>query len=142
HFSTPTRTEAPEDCAMDCCPELRKRRSCACPPLHIGNWCNGRRGTAGFARATADDCDEEFDSPLSCRPTQSRWRGLWRRIVKQKRRTLSSANPAHLPYDPYTYAQNFDEGSASVEPDNLSRSFSARFAVPSTTTTTTVQRVG
>ncbi|RRT58034.1 hypothetical protein B296_00018597 [Ensete ventricosum] len=107
---------------MDCCPELRKRRSCACPPLHIGNWCNGRRCVA---RAMADDCDEEFDS-LNCRPTQSRWRGLWRRIVKEKRRMLNSANPTHLPYDPYTYAQNFDEGSASVEPDNLSRSFSVR----------------
>ncbi|URD86995.1 hypothetical protein MUK42_27614 [Musa troglodytarum] len=39
---------------------------------------------------------------------------------------------SRVPYDAHTYAQNFDEGSAWAEPENSSRSFSARFAVPST----------
>ncbi|RRT84321.1 hypothetical protein BHE74_00011220 [Ensete ventricosum] len=117
---------------------LRKQRSCACPPLHVGSWCNSRCATADFNRTFADDYDDELD-PLNYRPAQSRLRGLWRRIVRGKRRvSISSPNPMRVSYDPYTYAQNFDEGSASVEPDNLWRSFSARFAAPSRTT----RRVG
>lgn len=62
-----------------------------------------------------------------------RWRLLWRKIKKEKKRLFdcSSTSPVHLPYDPYTYSQNFDQGSTWADPDNLSRSFSARFAVPS-----------
>ncbi|KAJ8479598.1 hypothetical protein OPV22_023325 [Ensete ventricosum] len=124
---------------MDYLPhDLRKQRSCACPPLHVGSWCNSRCATADFNRTFADDYDDELD-PLNYRPAQSRLRGLWRRIVRGKRRvSISSPNPMRVSYDPYTYAQNFDEGSASVEPDNLWRSFSARFAAPSRTT----RRVG
>ncbi|CAL9199423.1 unnamed protein product [Musa hybrid cultivar] len=118
--------------------DLRRQRSCACPPLHFGSWCNSRCGTADFNRTFADDYNDELD-PLNYRPARSRLRGLWRRIVRGPRRIfISSGNPMHVSYDPYTYAQNFDEGSASVEPDNLWRSFSARFAAPSRTT----RRVG
>ncbi|XP_060670492.1 uncharacterized protein LOC107404700 [Ziziphus jujuba] len=62
-----------------------------------------------------------------------RWRMLWIKIKKEKKRLFdcSTYTPVHLPYDPYTYAQNFDQGSNWADPDNLSRSFSARFAVPS-----------
>ncbi|PKA64527.1 hypothetical protein AXF42_Ash007272 [Apostasia shenzhenica] len=64
-----------------------------------------------------------------------RWRWLWRRIMREKRRILDySSSPVMttgaVSYDPYSYAQNFDEGSARVEPENLCRSFSARFAAP------------
>jgi hypothetical protein len=34
-------------------------------------------------------------------------------------------------HDAYSYAQNFGDGTAWMEPKNLSRSFSARFAAPS-----------
>ncbi|KAI9106764.1 hypothetical protein K1719_022292 [Acacia pycnantha] len=34
-------------------------------------------------------------------------------------------------YNPQTYALNFDQGLACMEPDNVCRSFSARFVVPS-----------
>ncbi|KAJ6963471.1 hypothetical protein NC652_001942 [Populus alba x Populus x berolinensis] len=37
----------------------------------------------------------------------------------------------YLTYDPYTYSQNFDHGLVLSNPDDSSRSFSARFAVPS-----------
>ncbi|KAF2286930.1 hypothetical protein GH714_035619 [Hevea brasiliensis] len=40
------------------------------------------------------------------------------------------AKPKWL-YDADEYSQNFDEGTGWAEPDNLSRSFSARFADPS-----------
>lgn len=35
------------------------------------------------------------------------------------------------PYDPESYMQNFDDGEGTLEPDNLFRSFSARYADPS-----------
>ena len=60
------------------------------------------------------------------------WRALWRKIKREKRRFLS-CSPAihvHLSYDPNSYSQNFDDGH-STDPDNVVRSFSARFAVPS-----------
>lgn len=64
-----------------------------------------------------------------------RWRMLWRKIKKEKKRLLfdcsTSAQQVHVPYDPYTYSKNFDQGSMWADPDFLSRSFSARFAVPS-----------
>ena len=41
---------------------------------------------------------------------------------------LQSSNNS---YDPTTYSKNFDQGMGWEEPDNLSRSFSARFADPS-----------
>jgi hypothetical protein len=70
---------------------------------------------------------------------RARLRALWRRVVREKKRILLCSTgcvPAphrdREPYDAYSYAQNFDDGEAWVEePDNLSRSFSARFAVPS-----------
>lgn len=34
-------------------------------------------------------------------------------------------------YNPQSYSLNFDNGLSCMEPDNVSRSFSARFAVPS-----------
>ena len=120
-------------------PKLQKQPSCSCPPLEIANWCSTRRRTRRFERRFDDDdyYDEEFDGGEDYQVTTRtasgvmRWRGIWRRIVKEKRKIFDSGAPTHEPYDPYTYAQNFDEGSAWVEPENLSRSFSARFAVPS-----------
>ena len=53
---------------------------------------------------------------------------LWKR--RESFFYFSSDSPVHVPYDPYTYSQNFDPGLAT-DPDNVSRSFSARFAVPS-----------
>lgn len=63
-----------------------------------------------------------------------RWRLLWRKIKRDKKRIFdcsSGGTDVHVPYDPYTYSQNFDQGYVWADPDNASRSFSARFAVPS-----------
>ncbi|KAF8025562.1 hypothetical protein BT93_F2411 [Corymbia citriodora subsp. variegata] len=51
---------------------------------------------------------------------------IWLRKMKER-----FSAPACAPYDPFTYAQNFDQGQTWADPDNLSRTFSARFAVPS-----------
>ncbi|EEF45926.1 conserved hypothetical protein [Ricinus communis] len=60
------------------------------------------------------------------------WHRLWRRISREKKKIFSSV-PVTLQasYDPQEYHQNFDHGTGWTEPDNLSRSFSARFADPS-----------
>ena len=51
-------------------------------------------------------------------------------MEKRKIFDCSSSTRVHVSYDPSTYAQNFDQGLISADPDDLSRSFSARFAVP------------
>ncbi|KAG9459277.1 hypothetical protein H6P81_003785 [Aristolochia fimbriata] len=129
---------------MEWNPRLQKQRSCAA--VDVGYWCRSLRRTGSFRRSTYsnnsinDNADghveEEFES-LNCRAAAPpRWQVLWRRIVKEKRRIVkekkrifpSSVAQFQVPYDPYTYSQNFDHGSACLEPENLSRSFSARFA--------------
>ncbi|KAM0956789.1 hypothetical protein TB2_024608 [Malus domestica] len=82
-------------------------------------------------------------------PINIKWRVLWKRIKKEKKRTLqlfdcsTSTQVVHVPYDPYTYSKNFDQGSAAwADPDVLSRSFSARFAVPSQVFHQPAQNVG
>ena len=52
-------------------------------------------------------------------------------MEKKKIFDCSSSNRVVVSYDPYTYAQNFDQGLMTADPDDHSRSFSARFAVPS-----------
>ncbi|KAL4285868.1 hypothetical protein HN51_053427 [Arachis hypogaea] len=69
------------------------------------------------------------------------WRTLWRKIKKEKKRffnnnkknSSSSSHVLHYQYDPNSYLQNFDDGyyCSSSDPDIFSRSFSARFAMPS-----------
>lgn len=64
------------------------------------------------------------------------WRVLWRRIKKEKRRMFSSSiNSSSLKfnYDPSSYSQNFEDRGSIIwaDQDDISRSFSARFAVSS-----------
>ncbi|KAB1226713.1 hypothetical protein CJ030_MR1G008438 [Morella rubra] len=59
---------------------------------------------------------------------------LWRKLKRERKKYfLRTSDSKHVvpSYDPYTYSQNFDQGSIWDDPDNLYRSFSARFAVPS-----------
>ncbi|KAF5482047.1 hypothetical protein F2P56_002646 [Juglans regia] len=77
---------------------------------------------------------EEVESASlpSTRSNKLRWKVLWMKFKKQKSRIFKSPAPVHMPYDPYTYSQNFDQGSSwDDEPDTLSRSFSVRFSDPS-----------
>ncbi|RCV04918.1 hypothetical protein SETIT_1G040000v2 [Setaria italica] len=54
------------------------------------------------------------------------WRGRRRKAAVMARSGSSSAKEQQYGHD--EYAQNFDEGAAAGEPENLSRSFSARYA--------------
>ncbi|KAG2656968.1 uncharacterized protein LOC120651212 [Panicum virgatum] len=55
------------------------------------------------------------------------WIGRGRRKVAVMGRSASSS-PAKVQYGHEEYAQNFDEGATASEPENLPRSFSARYA--------------
>ncbi|XP_058732551.1 uncharacterized protein LOC131604075 [Vicia villosa] len=59
----------------------------------------------------------------------ARLKTLWRKIKREiKRRILKPSSPVFL-YDSSSYLQNFDDGYSND--DDFSRSFSARFATPS-----------
>ncbi|XP_044464576.1 uncharacterized protein LOC123195065 [Mangifera indica] len=61
-----------------------------------------------------------------------RWEVLWMKFKKEMKKMFEFVSPLQVPYyNSYTYSQNFDQGFAWEEPDNLSRSFSVRFADPS-----------
>ncbi|KAK6268020.1 hypothetical protein QUC31_012180 [Theobroma cacao] len=70
---------------------------------------------------------------LVTRSKLPRWRMLWRKLMREKQKIFDclSSTRVHVSYDPYTYMQNFDQGLVVADPDDLSKSFSARFAVPS-----------
>ncbi|KAE9584587.1 hypothetical protein Lalb_Chr25g0279671 [Lupinus albus] len=55
---------------------------------------------------------------------------LWRKIKRERKRFFCYSQMVNVQYDPNSYLQNFDDGY-STDPDNVSRSFSARFAAPS-----------
>ncbi|KAK8465537.1 hypothetical protein PHAVU_009G105000 [Phaseolus vulgaris] len=65
--------------------------------------------------------------------TKTVWQMLWRKLKRSadKKRVFSSPTTVEGVYDPQTYSMNFDQGMGWMEPDNLPRSFSARFADPS-----------
>ncbi|KAF5743253.1 hypothetical protein HS088_TW09G01319 [Tripterygium wilfordii] len=65
---------------------------------------------------------------------KQRWIMFWRKISIKKKKISNDNMPVTLQaasYDPDAYLQNFDHGTGWAEPDNLSRSFSSRFADPS-----------
>ncbi|XP_008645663.1 uncharacterized protein [Zea mays] len=58
-------------------------------------------------------------------------RALWAWIARGRRKVVISRTGSSVKEQQYgheEYAQNFDEGGAAREPENLSRSFSARYA--------------
>ncbi|KAK2661161.1 hypothetical protein Ddye_007694 [Dipteronia dyeriana] len=64
--------------------------------------------------------------------SSSRWRMIWNKFIKrEKKKVFLSTGTWKASYDPYDYSQNFDHGMGWAEPDNVYRSFSARYANPS-----------
>ncbi|KAI9107538.1 hypothetical protein K1719_021575 [Acacia pycnantha] len=61
-------------------------------------------------------------------------RTLWWKMKKEKKRLFLYSSPTFhhnvVQYDINSYSQNFDDGYSS-DLDNASRSFAARFAIPS-----------
>lgn len=78
---------------------------------------------------------ESCDGSSSPSCSSPRWLAFWRRIKRHKKKisnNSSSSSSSSWVYDEETYMKNFDEGSEGrVEPDDLYRSFSARYAHPS-----------
>ncbi|KAK8956333.1 hypothetical protein KSP40_PGU022680 [Platanthera guangdongensis] len=131
---------------MDYSPKLQRQSSCAWLPLDMADWFSaaGRRTTTGFSRRFSNGRSyDKLESSISYAPSATRpvalqrlrLRRLWRRALSSKKRILESSAPTKAavtaPYDFNTYAQNFDDWWARVEPENMSRSFSSRFAVSS-----------
>ncbi|XP_022638748.1 uncharacterized protein LOC111242007 [Vigna radiata var. radiata] len=92
--------------------------------MDIKGWRN-----SGKREIHLGSCHHEIEHVHSLAP-KLRWKLLWMKIKKEKKRLFQSAS-FQVPYDQHTYSQNFDQGTALYEPDNLSRSFSVRFADPS-----------
>ncbi|KAF3657719.1 putative G-type lectin S-receptor-like serine/threonine-protein kinase-like [Capsicum annuum] len=95
--------------------------------MEICSWCHSDNGNI-----SCDDSDpfvSSYKSPVNRRRI---WRYLWSKISKEKRRVFDCSNSMRFTYDPHSYSQNFDDqNSVFADDDELSRSFSARFAVPS-----------
>ncbi|KAE9587030.1 hypothetical protein Lalb_Chr23g0269371 [Lupinus albus] len=72
-------------------------------------------------------------SPISYDGKKTVWQMLWRNLKSGKKKVFSSYDSVDGVYDPETYSMNFDHGTGWMEPDNVLRSFSARFADPSRT---------
>ncbi|XVF49211.1 hypothetical protein PTKIN_Ptkin03bG0250300 [Pterospermum kingtungense] len=115
----------------------RKRRFGFCfflfffTAMDIRNWCNSGCKTVCLDRGYHEIGPVMMNSsPSTSGPHKLNWKGLWMKFKKEKRKIFES-DPVHVPYDPDTYSQNFDQGFPWDEPDNLSRSFSMRFADPS-----------
>ena len=96
--------------------------------MDIRNWCNSGCKTVCLGRGYHEI--GTLNSSSTTGSNKQKWKVLWMKFKKEKRKIFDS-DPVQVPYDPYTYSQNFDQGFAWDEPDNLSRSFSMRFADPS-----------
>ncbi|CAJ2674809.1 unnamed protein product [Trifolium pratense] len=63
--------------------------------------------------------------------TKPVWQKLWKKIKRDKKKIFGSTPTMEGIYDEESYSMNFDQGSGWMEPDNLPRSFSSRYADPS-----------
>lgn len=125
---------------MEWSPDLNRQTACNLVAVDAGIWCNSGRRSFRYGLNLTRSNEDEFESlNFPIKPSKTpKWLVLWRRLKKGKRRIFASTSSFQIPYDPYTYSQNFDHGSASLDPENVSRSFSARYADPSSI----FQRVG
>lgn len=59
------------------------------------------------------------------------WQMFWRKLKRDKKKLFGSTPTLEGVYDHESYSMNFDHGTGWMEPDNLPRSFSSRYADPS-----------
>uniref|UniRef100_A0A2P2PN12 Uncharacterized protein n=1 Tax=Rhizophora mucronata TaxID=61149 RepID=A0A2P2PN12_RHIMU len=89
----------------------------------LRNSSSGKNETIFLGRSYTQGHKKEDSKP--------KWQTFWRRIGRDKMKVFNaSATFVQASYDPDEYIQNFDQGTGRTEPDNLCRSFSARFADP------------
>ncbi|ONI33933.1 hypothetical protein PRUPE_1G454200 [Prunus persica] len=94
--------------------------------MGIKEWCNSRSQSMRLGQPYMPSNYNKPDRPG--------WQRFWKKFKMDKKKksfSSSTVTPQAASYDPKTYSKNFDRGMGSMEPDNLSRSFSARFADPS-----------
>ncbi|CAK9174617.1 unnamed protein product [Ilex paraguariensis] len=105
--------------------------------MDVGTWCQPGSGNISWIRNHSMRGYYRFPTFNSSPGAVSKapiWRLLWRKLKRKKKRVFDCSSSARFTYDPYSYAQNFDQGltwADEADADDLSRSFSARFAVPS-----------
>ncbi|KAJ8773596.1 hypothetical protein K2173_005842 [Erythroxylum novogranatense] len=79
--------------------------------------------------------DSQGAKMIDRKAVKPRWQVFWRKINREKKKIFTAPTTTttnfHASYEPDDYFQNFDPGTGWTEPDNLPRSFSARFADPS-----------
>ncbi|KAL7600153.1 hypothetical protein Lser_V15G25223 [Lactuca serriola] len=92
-------------------------------------WCKSGSLSCCWSRRTTN-YDELLSLSVSTSKPRIIWRILWRKVQKAKKKMYTFSESTRFGYEASDYAQNFDHGLMSNESDDLSRSFSARFAVP------------
>ncbi|KAI3525055.1 hypothetical protein L1887_03726 [Cichorium endivia] len=93
------------------------------------SWCKSGSLSCCWSRRTTD-YDELLSLSVSTSKPRIIWRILWRKIKNAKKKMYRFSDSTRFGYEAYEYAQNFDHGLMLNDSDALSRSFSARFAVP------------
>ncbi|XVE97533.1 hypothetical protein REPUB_Repub03eG0027500 [Reevesia pubescens] len=92
--------------------------------IKMWHWQNSGRETITLGRSYSQRRTADQSKP--------KWRTFWKKFRRERKKIFSSSTVTfQASYDPDEYSQNFDQGTGWAEPDNLSRSFSARFADPS-----------
>lgn len=129
-FITPQKTLTPSFTSH----KSQKSHSVLSTLMEICSWCDSDAGKISWRRSDSGrDCDPfvSYKLPVNRSSKGHIWRYLWRKIRKEKRRVFDCSNSMRFTYDPHSYSQNFDDRSSIfADEDELSRSFSARFAVP------------
>lgn len=87
--------------------------------MPFSNWKNSRRKSVRFCAQREEESSPKWS--LFCKITGK---------SKKQRSPSNSPIKQQMSYDPESYMHNFDEGLERVDPDNLYRSFSARYADP------------
>ena len=91
--------------------------------IKVWNKRNSGRETIKLGRSYSQRGKDDRSKP--------KWITFWKKFRRERKKIFSSPVAFQASYDPDEYSQNFDQGTGWAEPDNLSRSFSARFADPS-----------
>ncbi|KAL6888264.1 hypothetical protein ACP4OV_009290 [Aristida adscensionis] len=85
--------------------------------------------SGSYATVAAHELRRQRSTPAAGVGVGAVARALWAWIVRGRRKKAASrSGSVKGQYGHEDYADNFDEGAAAAEPENLSRSFSARYA--------------
>ncbi|KAG2691775.1 hypothetical protein I3760_08G023100 [Carya illinoinensis] len=121
------------DRPLVCVKGTKLLKNLLCLAMGIKKWWNLDSETPHECIQLGRSCVES--SKNSSTQIQSRWKMFWKKNICEKKKFPGRTTPVTLmhtaTYDSKTYSKNFDQGTGWMDPDNLSRSFSARFADPS-----------